>query len=30
MQKYEPASSPTYFLFMGGYRNLHTSIFSGN
>ena len=25
MQKYELASSPTYFLFMAGYRNLHTT-----
>ena len=24
MRKYEPASSPTNFLFMAGYRNLHT------
>ena len=26
---YESASSPAYFLFMAGYRNLHTSVFSG-
>ena len=26
-RKYEHASSPTYFLFMAGYRNLHTSVF---
>ena len=26
-RKYEHASSPTYFLFMTGYRNLYTSVF---
>ena len=30
-RKYEHASSPTYFMFMAGYQNLHTSVFfSGN
>ena len=24
---YDPASSPAHFLFMAGYRNLHTSVF---
>ena len=27
MREYETASSPTYFLFMTGYRNLHNSAF---
>ena len=30
MQKYEHPLRLTYFLFIAGYRNLHTSVFSGN